>query len=473
MHGPVTLSKKTVFGAGWLIASRMGGRIIDFVTVLVLARMLVPADFGLTALAASLVATLDSVFEIPLIQALTRLRSVKKSHLDTAFTLGVLRALLFSFVILAAAYPFSVVFHDSRLTALVAVLALGPIVRSIYNPSMVKFIRLMSFRQAFMAELLGKILAFCVAVGLVFYGGGYWAIAASSITASLVTTLLSYVFAPFRPSFSLSKRSDFLSFLGWYSLSQVISVISWQFDKVLLGYFITKSDLGKYSMANDLSVLPTQSLIGPAMQPVMAALARITHDPDRLRIAYLKASRFTMMLAASSSIGISLTADLIVNLLLGHQWIDAVVYLRWLALGTTLYAYYPPIYSLSLAMNRNNTIFVLSLVEMILKIIFVTLGLYYFSVIGAIAGRGVVSIIMYFAYLLAVREMVGIGFIEQAANLWRVAASCCVMALLVIFVRNQLSDVKIDQILELCVISSFGAAVYFGALYVFGFRFRT
>ena len=120
------LSTKTILGAGWAVSSRLGGRVIDFVTVLVLARTLTPADFGLTALAMTLIAVVDTVLEIPLLQALTRLKFIEKSHLNTAFTLGVLRGLLVSLVVLAAAWPFSIIFHDTRLTALVAALAIGP-----------------------------------------------------------------------------------------------------------------------------------------------------------------------------------------------------------------------------------------------------------------------------------------------------------------------------------------------------------
>src|SRR5438309_3448029 len=182
------LSKKTIFGVGWSVSSRLGGRVIDFVTVLVLARTLTPADFGLTALAMTLIAIVDTVLEFPLLQALTRLKCVEKSHLDTAFTLGVLRGLLVSLIVLAAAWPFSIIFHDSRLTALVPVLALGPIARSLYSPGMVKFIRQMSFRQTFITEFVGKILASTTAIALVYLGGGYWAIAASSIMSSVAAT---------------------------------------------------------------------------------------------------------------------------------------------------------------------------------------------------------------------------------------------------------------------------------------------
>ena len=80
------LSKKTIIGAGWLVSSRLGGRLIDFVTLLVLAKTLTPADFGLTALAGTVIAIVDTILEVPLLQALTRLKDVEKAHLDTAFT---------------------------------------------------------------------------------------------------------------------------------------------------------------------------------------------------------------------------------------------------------------------------------------------------------------------------------------------------------------------------------------------------
>src|SRR5260370_7740928 len=106
---------KTILGASWTVSSRLSGRLIDFVTVLVLARTLTPADFGLTALAMTLIAVADTVLEIPLMQALIRMKFVEKSHLDTAFTLGILRGLFLSFFVLASACPFSILFHDTLL----------------------------------------------------------------------------------------------------------------------------------------------------------------------------------------------------------------------------------------------------------------------------------------------------------------------------------------------------------------------
>ena len=129
------LSTKTVIGAGWLISSRLSGRLIDFGTVIFLARALSPADFGLAALAASLIAIVDTALEIPLTQALTRLKTIDDQHLNTAFTLGVCRGGVLSVVLLAAALPFSMIYHDPRLAPLVCVFALAPVARSLVSPA--------------------------------------------------------------------------------------------------------------------------------------------------------------------------------------------------------------------------------------------------------------------------------------------------------------------------------------------------
>ncbi len=467
------LTMKTLLGAGWTVSSRLAGRLIDFVTVLVLARTLTPADFGLTALAMTLTVITDMVLEVPLIQALTRLKHVTKSHMDTAFTLGALRGLLLAFVVLVVAWPFSRIYNDSRLVALVAVIAIGPIARSLYSPAMVEYIRQLSFRQVFIAEILGKIAAFIVSISVIYLGGGYWAIAANSISAPVAAMLISYFLAPYRPALSLARLAEFWTFLGWLSMAQFVAALSWQFDRILLGYFISKSDLGRYAMASDLSVLPTQSLIGPAMQPVMAAFARINDDRERLRNAYSKASRFTMMLAAPACVGISLTSNLIVEVLLGPKWTEAALYLQWLALTTVLAAFYQPLHSLALATNRTSLVFRIGFIELCSKIILMSLGLYFYSLMGVIAARGAVSLILFVLSLLAARHLIGAKVASEVGQFWKIAAACSLMALFVLLLQHELTGKHLNAVLELVITSAFGAAIYLGALFAFGIRMTT
>ena len=465
------LTTKTILGAGWTVSSRLMGRIIDFATILVLARMLTPADFGLTALAITLTVIVDTVLQIPLIQALTRLKRVGKSHIDTAFTLGVLRSLLLSIIVLLAAWPFAYVYKDNRLLPLVAVLAIGPIARGLYSPGMVKYFRQISFRPIFIADFVGKIVASIIAIAIAYSGGGYWAVAASSVSAPFAITSITYLLVPYRPRFTLSRFSDLSTFLGWVSVAQFVSTFTWQFDRIVLGYFVTKSDLGQYTMASDLADMPTQSLVGPAMQPLMAAFARISDDPERLRKAYLKASRYTMLLAAPICIGISLTSDLIVKVLLGGgKWTEVELYLQWLALGVALNPYFQPVQSFALALNRTQILFRLSFIDLTLKIILVSLGLYFYSLIGVVIARIPLAIIMFTLSFFTAQHLVGTRALSELKNLWQPALAGAAMYLLVLLFRHQISHAQLNALLELLLTSAFGALCYAGSLLVLGLR---
>jgi O-antigen/teichoic acid export membrane protein len=466
------LTTKTILGAGWTVSARLAGRAVDFVTLLVLARALTPADFGLTAIASTLVLVLDSILEIPSVLALMSLKSVSKSHLDTAFTLGVLRGVFLSAVLLVAAWPVALIYHDTRLIAVIATLTIAPVARSLNSPGMVTYIRDMSFRQSFMAELLGRFVASVAAISVVYLDGGYWAIVVNTTIANVTTAIMSFILAPYRPRFSLSRFSEFGSFLGWFSVAQIFKAISWQSDRILLGYYFTKSDLGQYSTANDLANLPLQSLVLPAMPPLMAAFARINDNRERLCSAYLKASGLVMMLAAPTCIGISLTSDLLVNLILGAKWTEAGFYLQWLSFAVVLNVFYQPMSALAIATRRTDLVFRLSVIEACLRITLVLVGLYLYSLTGVIISQIVMSAIMFVLSMLYARMMTGAPISSQLIGLWKVATACLAMTGAVLIVRHGLQGKDLSAILELLLIAFSGATTYTLVLVALGIRLK-
>lgn len=457
-------------GVGWSVSARLANRLVDFVTLIILARALSPADFGLIALATTLVVVVETVLEIALAQALTRLPRIDKSHLDTAFTLSLLRGAAFALTVAIAAWPFAAFYNDDRLLLLILVLAWGPLARGLLSPAMVLFTRQLSFREAFFIQTLSKLIAAGIAFVILFAGGGYWAIAVNSIAAAVGATLLSYVIAPYRPVLSLTHFKEFSGFLGWLSFAQMVSAINWQFDRILLGSFIGKADLGRYTMASDLATLPTQSLIGPAMQPLMAAFSRIIDDPDRLQNAFLKAERFTMMLAMPACIAISLMADDLVTILLSDEWKETAPYLQWLALTTLLNAYFQPLHSLAIAMNRTKAVFRLNAFELICRLVLLTIGFLLLSVWGVIAARGLLCVIMFFAAAIYARSFVGTRITIQLRNLWEICVACLLMAGAMFAASQYVLGLPLPGLIKFSCIAVVGGSTYALALLALGVR---
>ncbi|WP_025662514.1 oligosaccharide flippase family protein [Rhizobium sp. IBUN] len=464
------LAVKTIKGAGWLVFSRFVGRIIDFFTLLVLARILTPADFGLAALATSLVVVVDTMLEVPVTQALVRLPTIDKSHLDTGFTVGLMRGAVIGIILLAAAWPYSWINHDSHLVVLVAVLSLGPISRGMTSPAMVNFARQLGFRQTFILESSGKLTAAIIAMFVVLSGGAYWAIVANFVIASFASTVVSYILAPYRPAFSLARLPDFAGFIGWFSSAQLVSALNWQFDRFLIGALADRPTLGRYAVASDVAVIPTQSLIGPALQPVMAAFSQINADRARVRQAFLKATRFAMLISAPACVGISLTADLATDLLLGAKWEHAAPLLSLLALAVAPIPYFQTLSSVSVALDRPHVIFRLNTVDLCFRVVLISLGFYLGSVTGVSIARIALSTLMFIFYLNEARRLLGLGFLSQLKNLWKVAAAVVAMAAVVWLLREELEGQNYPHVVELAFAITAGAATYAATLLLLGVR---
>ncbi len=462
------LASRAMKGAGWLVLSRFVGRLIDFVTLIILARILTPADFGLTALAASLIIIVEMVLEVPILQALLRRQSYDKSHLDTGFTISLLRSLAVALVILAIAWPFARAYGDMRLVPVLAALAVGPIARGLASPAMVVFAKNISFLQTFIVELSGKIFAFAFAIMIVLNGGGYWAIVANSVLAAVAGMVVSYILAPYSPRLTLSRFSDFAAFAGWFSSAQIVAALNWQFDRILLGRFLDKGVFGQYVLASDLAIFPTQSVIGPAMQSVMAAFSSINAEAERMRRAFLKAARFVMMVSAPVCVGIAVSADLIVDLLLGPHWHQAAGLLGWLALTVLPVPYFQVLYSYCLATDRPAELLKISMIELIMRLALIPLGYWLFLLDGVVWVRLLIAVAMFGVYLMQVRRLVKLGLGMQILNLWKVGVSVCAMAAAVGALRGALAGLGLPEWGELLLIAPAGILFYAAVLVALG-----
>jgi O-antigen/teichoic acid export membrane protein len=136
-----TVGEKVARASLQSVVGRLGGRVIDFATLLVLAQLLVPADFGLIALAMTVILLVEAVTDLPINQPILRAEDPTPEDYDTAFTLGLVRALVLAGVVAAAAGPVATFYDEPRLPLLILALATAPMLRSLASPRMADFTR--------------------------------------------------------------------------------------------------------------------------------------------------------------------------------------------------------------------------------------------------------------------------------------------------------------------------------------------
>ena len=109
------IAQRTAKAVGWLTLARISAKAVDFCLLIVFGRVLTPADFGLVALAMTLVVMLELIADLPVGQVLVRMQDPRPDHYDTAFTLSLIRAAALGVLYVALAWPFAWTYHDARL----------------------------------------------------------------------------------------------------------------------------------------------------------------------------------------------------------------------------------------------------------------------------------------------------------------------------------------------------------------------
>lgn len=430
------IGRKAAVGSIIMVSSRLFSRVFDLVTMLVLARLLLPADFGLVAIAMTLVSIVEAVLELPVNQALLSLPNITTPQYDTAFTLSAARGLLLTSVLLVAAWPFSWFYDDSRLTLLVCVLSLGPAARGMVSPRLAGFQKQMSFWRDFVIQLAGKVAGFATGIAVALLSGSYWSIAAGTVVFPLTMTVVSYGLAPYRPRFGLAASRMFSGFIGWMSAAQVVSAFNWQFERLLLGKLEATYLLGIFATASDLANIPIMALFGPLTQPLLVAFTHQRDDRDLLASSYQRACSAILLLGIPLLVGECLVAEPLILLMFGERWHGAVGMLRWLAISLIPGLFALPAVPLMMVFGKTRWVFRRNVTELCVKLPLVLVCGIKFGFTGVILARCVSETVAALFCARVVRNMVGLSVMEQLFIAWRPVTASLAMALPVLAILH-------------------------------------
>jgi O-antigen/teichoic acid export membrane protein len=455
-----TIFSKTATASAWTVGARLFGKTIDFVTLLILARMLGPHDFGLIGTAMTAIFVIEAVLELPLGAALVRVTSITDRMFHTAFTLGLLRGLTIALILGALAWPLSAFYGEDKLAPLILALAIAPIMRGLISPRMALFAKELDFRRDLILETAGKLLALIAAVTVAATGGTYWAIAAATITAPTVMMTISYVLAPMRPRLTLRDWAHFSDLVGWNTLSQAMGAMNWQIDRIALPRFVEINTFGKYAIASDLVGVLFQSILNPIGQPVLSSFV-MAHQIDSLKSAYLRTLHAIVAIIAPVCCFVSLIATPIVSILLGKQWLESATILSPLALIMILALPGITMAPLAVTLKQTRMVAIRTFVDFVTRIPLTIVGAYCYGIGGVISAKIVAQLVSLIAVLFILKALVNATTIEIINCIMDVLISV-ILATLVLHLLNIHYNVD-DDILSRMLYMSIVGVVFVGA----------
>jgi O-antigen/teichoic acid export membrane protein len=415
---------KMAFGVAWMVGARLAVQMLGVISTLILARLLLPADFGLLAMATSVIALLELMRAFGFDLAIIQREEVDRTHFDSAWTLSVIVGAAIAILIIALAPATAAFYREERLTHILYALAAGWFVDSFMNIGTVAFRRELKFRKEFLFMIAKKLAGFVITLPLAFWLRSYWALVIGIVAGRSLSVLLSYWVHPYRPRFSLAAARDLLSFSGWVLISNSLVSMNLRAMDFVVGRFAGPTALGLFNLSYEISNMPSTELASPINRALIPGYSALVRERASLGKAYLDVLGLQALLSVPAGIGIAALAEPLVTVLLGDKWLDAIPLIGILGL-------YGAVVSLSsnqspaiLALGRPRILTILAGARLALLLPALVFGVEAMGVIGAALAVLCVTAVITPLNFIVLLPIIGARLVDCFGHIWRpIAAS--------------------------------------------------
>lgn len=336
MPDPLQAKRRTTAfrGAILTVSMRWTDRLLGLLSTLVLARLLVPEDFGLVAMATVVAGLVDVLLDLGVAGALLQNTTADQEHFNTAWTLRLCQTAVAG-LILAVSAPLTAEFYgDDRVAPILLVVALSAAIGGLENIGTVSFQKNMEFGRDFQFFFYKRVLGVAFTIVAAIIVRSYWALVLGSLVSRVAGVVLSYRMSSFRPRLSLSRFSAIWSFSQWNVVSVIGHYLAVNCSRFLVGKRESATVMGAYSMGEDIASMPSTELLAPLGRVMFPVFAAAKHDPVELLRVVRLALGVQALLAMPAGVGIALVAHDAIAVLLGPKWQSAATYTQIIGLAS-------------------------------------------------------------------------------------------------------------------------------------------
>ncbi|GAA3777142.1 lipopolysaccharide biosynthesis protein [Corallibacter vietnamensis] len=331
------LKQKTFIGFLWLFAGSSTQTILQVIVLSILARLVVPAEFGVISIATVFIGFSRIFSQLGMGAAIVQKKVVTTCHIRTAFTTSLVIGTFFCVLIQVFANQIAVYFEIQELALVLKLISSIFIIDSFITISQALLQRKMRMKYFALTELISYAIGFgALGIVLAFYGYGVYALVFAYILQAIIRAIILSFFEPHSiiPYFNKKSFKDLFFYGSGQTIAKIANYVAGQGDNLIVGKMLTASDLGFYSRAFQLMVAPV-NLIGQSLNIVLfPALASVQTDMKKVKNAFYKSTQLVAYASLIISGILIVNAREVVLILLGENWLQVVVPFQILAVGT-------------------------------------------------------------------------------------------------------------------------------------------
>jgi PST family polysaccharide transporter len=339
------LKERTIRGGSARIISQGAGLLLRIGSVMVLARLLEPGDFGLVGMVTAFTGVLSLFRDFGLSAATVQRDNVTEEQTSYLFWINLAVGFALALTTVCFAPAISSFYHEPKLLWITSVVAFGFVFNGAGVQHSAILQRQMRFTALSLIDTLSLVVGTLAAIAVAVAGYGYWALVCMAVFVPLSTMLGLWLVSRWVPG-KPRKPAEFRSIIrfgGLMTLNGLLVYVASNFDKVLLGRFWGAEAIGLYGRAYQLIRIPIDSLNGAVGEVAFAALSRVQNEPDRLKRYFLKGYSLVLGVTLPITIACAIFSEEVINVLLGPKWIEVAEIFRFLSPTILVFAIANPL----------------------------------------------------------------------------------------------------------------------------------
>lgn len=465
----MSFRKQAISGIIWTYCQQFGGQVITFFVSLVLARVLMPTEFGLIGMLSIFIGVGTALFEGGFTSSLIRTNEVNDSDYSTVFFFNLVSSVTIYIVLYILAPYIADFYNQPKLTLIARVYGLTFIISAFGTVQNTILTRELKFKKQAFINVPALLISSFLGITLAYLNYGVWSLVFSALCNSILVSLFLWLGTNWYPknNFSRAKFNQHFHYGYKLTLSSLLDVVFTNIYQIIIGKFYSPAQVGYYARANSLMMLPVGNISVALNKVVFPIFSKIQDDIPKLKIAYRKVMLIVMFLVSPIIVIMGIMAEPLIIFLFTDRWLPMVPMFQIICITGLLYPIH--LYNLIILQvkGRSDLFLKLEIIKKILVLLILPISMY-FGFYAILWGQLISSILALFINTHFAGKILDYNMSSQLMNLLPIFLFATVMGCAIYF-ANQLL-INQSNITRLFCCSGFGLLLYAFLAWIFKFE---
>lgn len=455
-------------GVFWTFMQQFGTQIIRFGVMLVLARLLMPAEFGLIGMITVFMGIGQSLMDSGLTQSLIRSENPDQEDYSTVFFFNLTGSVIVYFLIFFTAPLIASFYSQPILIDILRVYCLSFIIMAFSAVQLTRLTKQMDFKTQMTVAIPSIIGSGLLGIFLAYKGYGVWSLVWMNVFQHFLNSAQLWIRTKWQPSFifSVIKFKEHFNFGYKLTLSGLLDTFFTNIYQIIIGRYFVASQVGFYTQANTVKQLPVTNISGALSKVTYPLFASIQNDDIRLKRVYKEIMQMVVFVLTPVLIIMGVLAEPLFRFMFTEKWLPAVPYFQIMCLGGILY----PIHSYNLNIlkvkGRSDLFLKLEIIKKIMVAITITISIQ-FGIMGLIWGQLVNSILAFVINTHYTGKFLKYNTLQQSLDILPILFLGFFVGACVWFSDNYLHINQLQDFYRLTILALGGSILYIAFAYLF------